>query len=69
MLTDTEIKLEGMQALTEALGMVQAERFIALILREPFDYTQWQKKLWPNRSIEHISQAAIQQRNLQSNEK
>ena len=25
------------------LGMVEAERFIMLIQREPFDYTKWQK--------------------------
>jgi hypothetical protein len=26
--------------------MVEAERFIALILREPFDYTVWQRDLY-----------------------
>lgn len=41
-LTDTEIRLNGITALIASLGEVQAERFISLILREPFDYTQWQ---------------------------
>lgn len=62
MRTDTEIKLEGLKALIAALGEVQAERFISLMMREPFDYTKWQKKLWPGKSIEEISQAAMQHR-------
>jgi len=58
MLTDTEIKLNGIQALIASLGKVDAERFIPLILREPFDYTAWQKTLWNNQSVEDISRYA-----------
>jgi len=43
MITDTEVKIKGVRALTESLGKVGAERFIALIQREPFDYTKWQR--------------------------
>jgi len=43
--TDTEVRIRGLRALVEALGTVEAERFITLILREPFDYTQWQRHL------------------------
>lgn len=32
MITDTEIKLIGVKALTDALGEVNAEKFISLIL-------------------------------------
>jgi hypothetical protein len=60
MKTDTEIRLEGFKVLSGALGEVEAEKFIALIKREPFDYTKWQKKLWPGKSIEDISKAAMQ---------
>ncbi|NIR58474.1 MAG: hypothetical protein GWO02_02605 [Gammaproteobacteria bacterium] len=62
MITDAEIRIEGMKALVEALGEVQAERFIALLLREPFDYTKWQRRLWNDKSVEEISRAAMQQR-------
>ena len=58
-ITDTEIKLQGMEALITALGEVQAEKFISLILREPFDYTVWQRKLWNDRSVEEISKMAM----------
>lgn len=62
MITDTEIRLRGVEALIQALGEVQAERFISLILREPFDYTEWQQRLWQDRSVEQISRAAMLQR-------
>lgn len=62
MLTDTEIKTTAFRVLVEALGDVQAERFIALIQREPFDYTQWRRTLWPEKTVEEISQAAMQAR-------
>ncbi len=61
-MTDTEIRVEGVRALTTTLGAVEAERFIALILREPFDYTRWQKKLFSQRSVTEISSAAMEQR-------
>lgn len=35
---------EGMQCLTERMGVVRAEHFISLIIREKFDYTKWQRK-------------------------
>jgi hypothetical protein len=42
--------------------MVEAERFITLVLQEPFDYTSWQRHLWPGQSVEEISQAAMELR-------
>ena len=59
MITDTEIRIKGVEALTVALGEVQAERFITLILREPFDYTKWQRNLWNEKSVEEISKMAM----------
>jgi len=59
MSTDAEIRIDGFRALSGAMGDVNAERFITLILREPFDYTQWQSKLWAGASVEEISKAAM----------
>lgn len=41
---------------------MEAERFIALLLREPFDYTQWQRSLWADRGVHELSQAAMTRR-------
>ena len=58
MRTDTLIRQDGMRVLSEKLGLVEAERFISLIIREPFDYTKWQNNLYENMSVEALCQAA-----------
>ncbi len=63
MMTDTEIRVKGIMALSASLGSVEAERFIALILREPFDYTLWQRTLFEDRSVAEINGAAMNHRN------
>ena len=62
MRTDTEIRVHGFRALIDRLGAVEAERFISLILREPFDYTEWQKRLWDDKDVAEISHAAMKLR-------
>ena len=62
MITDRELRIEGMHTLLNTLGAVQAERFISLMIREPFDYTTWQRTLWPDKSVREISQAAMEYR-------
>ena len=62
MLTDTEIKKRGFRILIEKLGDVDAEKFISLIIKEPFDYTQWQSDLWSNQTIEQVSEKAMDYR-------
>ena len=60
-ITDTEVKQKGLGALIEALGEVDAERFIMLLNREPFDYTQWQKTLFSS-DVHELSKRAMQTR-------
>ncbi len=59
MITDTEIKQRGINILSQYLGDVEAERFIALIQRERFDYTKWRQGLDEELSIEEISHKAM----------
>lgn len=59
MMTDTEIRVRGVQILAQYLGDVEMERFIALIQREPFDYTQWRQAIDSDQSIEDISREAM----------
>lgn len=67
---DTIMKIEGLQALKDKLGLVEAERFIMLIQRDTFDYTKWQQNLFDNMSIEEITEKAknyINENNLDYN--
>lgn len=59
MITDTEIKLQGFQILSQYLGAVEAERFIALMQREPFDYTEWRQEMDEEMSLAEISRNAM----------
>ena len=63
MITDTEIKMKGFRVLAQHLGNVEAERFIALIQREPFDYTSWRQGMDEELSLEEISRRAMALRN------
>lgn len=67
MSTDTELRVCGLRALVDALGSVEAERFIALMLREPFDYTNWQRHLWVDKSVDEVSKAAMDLRRTPPN--
>lgn len=58
MITDTELRLQAIKVLAQALGSVEAERFVALIQREPFDYTKWRQDKWSGLSIDEISEKA-----------
>ena len=67
MITDSEIKQNGIKTLIENIGLVEAERFIALLRREPFDYTKWRKNLWKGKSAREISKEAMSFRNENQN--
>lgn len=58
MKTEAEIRMRGMQALITALGLVEAERFLACVPRDKFDYTEWRRTGLPDMSIDDIAAAA-----------
>ena len=64
MQSSTLIKDEGMRALTERLGPVDAERFIVLLRREPFDYTEWRQNLYKDVPLDEFLKQADDYRNM-----
>lgn len=56
---DIEIMSRGINCLLEKLGVVETERFIALINREKFDYTKWQRQRFDGMSSEEFNKAAV----------
>jgi len=54
MLTDAALKQKGFEALTQSLGILDSERFISLILSEPFNYTEWQRDLYGDMSLDEF---------------
>lgn len=59
MKADAVVKQEGLRVLINTLGYVDAERFIMLINKEPFNYTEWRRNhLDQNMSVRELSAAA-----------
>ena len=54
-----ELLDRGMRYLVEKLGTVDAEKFIAAVLRERFDYTEWQHTRFDDEGLEQLNAAAM----------
>ena len=56
--TEAEIRMKGMQALIGALGLVDAERFMAAVSRDRFNYTEWRRQGLPAMTLQDAANAA-----------
>lgn len=60
MKTDTELKMETINILINHLGLVETEKFISILQKEPFDYTKWQRGLWKDKTVKELSKEAME---------
>ena len=51
---------DGIKYLIERLGIVETEVFISQLIREPLDYTKWQKEHYANMSVSELNKQAIE---------
>jgi hypothetical protein len=58
MKSDAEIRQEGMRALIRSLGSVEAERFVASISKDRFNYTEWRRTALPELDLAELSRRA-----------
>ena len=58
MRTESEIRMQGMQALIGSLGLIEAERFLMAVNLDKFNYTEWRRNGLPEMSIEQIAAQA-----------
>ena len=58
-MNDTVLVNEGTRLLSQKLGKVNAERFITLISKEPFDYTKWREDLYKDMDVDELSKKAM----------
>jgi len=63
MYAEMALRKAGMKVLVNNLGKVEAERFISFIIREPFDYTEWQRDLFNDMSVKELSNLAMKEYN------
>ena len=60
MKTDNVLRYEAMELLMQTFGLVDAERFICMVKRDTFDYTEWRRDQWNDMSIDEIHEAAAE---------
>jgi len=54
MMNEAVLKNTIMQHLVERFGHVETERFISLVIREPFDYTKWSRDLFGEMTTDEL---------------
>ena len=60
MRTETVLRGEAIELLLKTFGVLETERFIASIKNNNFNYTEWHKDLWNDKSIEEIHKMATE---------
>ena len=53
-----ELMDAGFACLIERLGVVDAERFVAMIKRDSFDYTLWRREYFDKMDLNQVSEEA-----------
>ncbi len=59
MTTDVEVMDRGIACLIDGLGAIDAERFVSLLVRERFDYTEWQRRRFDGMDADELFEAAV----------
>jgi hypothetical protein len=60
MMNETALKVEAIDLLIKNFGVLNTERFITSIKSNNFDYTEWQKNLWKDKTIDEIHTLATE---------
>ncbi|MBR2208075.1 MAG: hypothetical protein IJ859_04620 [Synergistaceae bacterium] len=60
MLNTVDIMNKGMQCLVENIGVLEAEQFISVIMREKFDYTKWQREFYDHMDAGEFHKRAVE---------
>ena len=58
--SSVEIMNRGMECLKDHMGIVDAEKFISLIIRERFDYTRWQRDFFDKMEPGEFGRKAVE---------
>ncbi|MCL2327548.1 MAG: hypothetical protein FWC39_03425 [Bacteroidetes bacterium] len=51
---------DGINCLVERLGIIETEIFISQIIREPLDYTKWQREHYADMSLSELNKKAVE---------
>ena len=57
-MNDAVLSQNIIKCLLKNFGVVQTERFISLMIKEPFDYTKWQRDLYSDMTVNELFDTA-----------
>ena len=60
MYSTATIMNDGINCLVERLGIIETEIFISQIIREPLDYTKWQREHYADMSVSELNRKAVE---------
>ena len=52
--SDNELAVKCMSVLMDAVGPVDAERFVSIVTNAAFDYTEWQRNLFEGETVDSL---------------
>ena len=58
--SDNELAMRGMNLLKEKFGPVDAERFVYILVKDRFDYTEWQRGLFPGETVRSLGEKMME---------
>lgn len=58
--TNSELMVRGMRCLSKEMGIVEAEQFISLVIREKSDYEKWRKEYFNGTTLEEFNRDAAE---------
>ena len=53
-MSENELMAKCMDILVDQVGPVEAERFVYVLNRENFDYTEWQRNLFEGETVDSL---------------
>ena len=53
-MSENELTAKCMDILVDQVGPVEAERFVYVLNRENFDYTEWQRNLFEDETVDSL---------------
>ena len=53
-MSENELTAKCMDILVDQVGPVEAERFVYVLNRENFDYTEWQRSLFEDETVDSL---------------
>jgi hypothetical protein len=60
MMNEAALRQSIMRHLVDKFGVVETERFISSVIKEPMDYTKWRRNMYDGMTVRELSAKAME---------